>query len=100
MENGNAEYSANLCVVDIDREHVQMSKEVRPSTSKCSEQNEGQWVWEKKENDSMVWNFTHFPGIDASLHHTLGSNASVLDVFNEILCNDFVYISCRNKWIC
>lgn len=45
VEDGNAEHSDGLKVGVTDGRYIQMS-EVRPSTLKCSKQNEGQWVWE------------------------------------------------------
>lgn len=62
------------------------------SNSKCSKQNEGQWVWEKKENGPVMWNCVESTGISASVHCKLTSSTCVLTVFCEVVNIEFWFM--------
>ena len=54
-----------------------------------NELNETQWNWKEVDNVPKVWNYTEVSCIHPDILHRLGNNPNVLDMFNEVLDENF-----------
>jgi len=70
-------------------------KRARPISSSEDSEEEEEWNWKERENIVDIKQFTATAGINCLVLRRLGTNATPLCVFKEVLCDDFYEIIVR-----
>ncbi|XP_053987416.1 piggyBac transposable element-derived protein 4-like [Hylaeus volcanicus] len=81
--------SENSDIFPIPLEVLKCTFSDDSNSDECMNTVSDQWKWTTNKNNPKIWQYSNTSGVNESVLERLGSNVSVLDVFNEILDEQF-----------